>query len=172
MKNVAVVGASGAVGEVMTRLPEERDFPVGSIRFLASERSGGRLATFRGTSYPIEPLKPKAFDRVELALMSVPAGVSKEYGPIAASVGAAVVDKSSVWRMDPTVPLIVPEVNRAILTGTGGSSPTRTAPPSRWSSRSNRWTAPSASAGSSPPPTNRSPGRGVADCRPRLGRRR
>jgi len=112
VKHVAVVGASGAVGQIMTRLLEERDFPLASIRFLASERSAGRAIAFRGESYAIEPLEDGAFDGVDLVLSSTPASISKHWGPIAARAGAVVVDNSSAWRMDPQVPLVVPEVNR------------------------------------------------------------
>ncbi len=111
MKSVAVVGASGAVGAVMIRLLEERRFPVGSIKFLASERSAGRSVTFLGETYPIEPLTPQAFQSVDIVLSSTPASISKQYSPIAAEAGAVVVDNSSAWRMDPHVPLVVPEVN-------------------------------------------------------------
>jgi aspartate-semialdehyde dehydrogenase len=111
VKNVAVVGASGAVGNVMTRLLEQRKFPVGSIRFLASERSAGRSVEFAGESFPIEPLTPSAFEGVDIVLSSTPASISREFSPIAAKAGAVVVDNSSAFRMDPDVPLVVPEVN-------------------------------------------------------------
>ncbi|MBV8381251.1 MAG: aspartate-semialdehyde dehydrogenase, partial [Planctomycetaceae bacterium] len=111
MKSVAVVGASGAVGDVMIRLLQERKFPVGAIKFLASERSTGRSVTFAGESFSIEPLSPRAFEGVDLVLSSTPASVSKQYSPIAARAGAVVVDNSSAFRMDPDVPLVVPEVN-------------------------------------------------------------
>ncbi|MDX2037801.1 MAG: aspartate-semialdehyde dehydrogenase [Isosphaeraceae bacterium] len=111
MKSVAVVGASGAVGEIMIALLEERSFPLGSIKFLASERSAGKSVEFRGERFPIEPLGPSAFDGVDLVLSSTPASISREYSPIAAAAGAVVVDNSSAWRMDPKVPLVVPEVN-------------------------------------------------------------
>ncbi len=111
MKSVAVVGASGAVGEVMIRLLEERKFPVGSIKFLASERSAGKSLTFLGKSQKVEPLRPEAFEGVEIVLSSTPASISREFSPIAAAVGAVVVDNSSAFRMDPDVPLVVPEVN-------------------------------------------------------------
>jgi aspartate-semialdehyde dehydrogenase len=111
VKNVAVVGASGAVGDVMIRLLVERKFPVGSIKFLASERSAGKSVEFAGESYPIEPLGPDAFDGVDIVLSSTPAAVSRQYSPIAARAGAIVVDNSSAFRMDPDVPLVVPEVN-------------------------------------------------------------
>ena len=111
MKNVAVVGASGAVGEVMIRLLIERDFPVGSIKFLASERSVGRSVAFRDRDYLVEPLTAEAFEGVDIVLSSVPASVSKQFSPLAAKAGAVVVDNSSAFRMDPDVPLVVPEVN-------------------------------------------------------------
>src|SRR5262245_46216082 len=111
LKHVAVVGASGAVGERMIRLLEERDYPVASIKFLASERSSGKSVRFRGESYPIEPLSADAFTGVEIVLSSTPAGVSRHWSPIAAAAGAVVVDNSSAFRMEPEVPLVVPEVN-------------------------------------------------------------
>ncbi len=111
MKRVAVVGASGAVGEVIIRLLEERKFPLASIRFLASERSVGKALTFRGESHPIEPITAEAFRGVEIVLSSTPASVSRQWSPIAAEAGAVVVDNSSAFRMDPEVPLVVPEVN-------------------------------------------------------------
>ncbi len=111
MKNVAVVGASGAVGEVMVALLIEREFPVGSIKFLASERSLGKSIDFRGRSYPIERLSAEAFEGVDIVLSSTPGSISKEFSPLAAKAGAVVVDNSSAFRMDPDVPLVVPEVN-------------------------------------------------------------
>ena len=111
MKRVAVVGASGAVGDVMVRLLLERKFPIGSIKFLASARSAGKTIDFGGETYPIELLRPEAFEGVDIVLSSTPASVSREFSPIAAKAGAVVVDNSSAWRMDPEVPLVVPEVN-------------------------------------------------------------
>lgn len=111
MRHVAVVGASGAVGERMIRLLEEREFPIASIRFLASERSAGKTVTFRGESHTIRPLAPEAFEGVEIVLSSTPASVSREWSPLAARAGAVVVDNSSAFRMEPDVPLVVPEVN-------------------------------------------------------------
>ena len=111
MKHVAVVGASGAVGERMIRLLEERDFPIASIKFLASERSAGKTVTFRGETHPIQPLSEDAFTGVEIVLSSTPASVSRRWSPIAAAAGAVVVDNSSAFRMEPDVPLVVPEVN-------------------------------------------------------------
>jgi aspartate-semialdehyde dehydrogenase len=111
VKRVAVVGASGAVGERMIRLLEERRFPLRSIKFLASARSAGKTVKFRGEDHPILELSPGAFAGVEIVLSSTPAGVSREWSPIAAAAGAVVVDNSSAFRMDPDVPLVVPEVN-------------------------------------------------------------
>jgi aspartate-semialdehyde dehydrogenase len=112
---VAVVGATGAVGEIMRQVLEERNFPLRAIKFLASERSAGKAIVFQGKSYPVEPLRPEAFQGVDVVLSSTPAAVSREFSPIAARAGAVVVDNSSAWRMDPDVPLVVPEVNAQAL---------------------------------------------------------
>jgi aspartate-semialdehyde dehydrogenase len=111
VKHVAVVGASGAVGERMIRLLEERRFPLASIKFLASARSAGKTVRFRGEDYPILELSARAFSGVDIVLSSTPASVSREWSPIAAAAGSVVVDNSSAFRMDPDVPLVVPEVN-------------------------------------------------------------
>jgi aspartate-semialdehyde dehydrogenase len=95
----------------MTRLLLERNFPVGSIKFLASARSAGKTVDFAGKSYRIEPLSAEAFEGVDIVLSSTPAAISREFSPLAAQAGAVVVDNSSAWRMDPDVPLVVPEVN-------------------------------------------------------------
>lgn len=108
---VAVAGATGAVGRQMVECLEERDFPVGELRPLASERSIGKTVTFRGKDIPVEVLGPDSFKDIDLALFSAGGAVSKEFAPIAARAGAVVVDNSSAWRMDPDVPLVVPEVN-------------------------------------------------------------
>ncbi|MFL5342426.1 MAG: aspartate-semialdehyde dehydrogenase [Gemmataceae bacterium] len=113
--NVAVVGATGAVGELMRKVLEERNFPVAAIKFLASEKSAGKSVTFRGKAYPVELIRPDAFVGMNLVLSSTPAAVSREYSPHAAKAGAIVVDNSSAWRMDPDVPLVVPEVNAHAL---------------------------------------------------------
>lgn len=108
---VAVVGATGAVGELMRTVLAERDFPFESIKFLASERSAGKPVEFGGKSYTVEALRPEAFSNVDLVLSSTPGTLSREFSPVAAAAGAVVVDNSSAWRMDPQVPLVVPEVN-------------------------------------------------------------
>src|SRR3954468_19072163 len=109
--SVAVVGATGAVGDLMRKVLLERDFPARTIKFLASERSAGKPIEFGGKRYVVEPLRPEAFAGVQIVLSSTPSKISREYGPIAAKQGAIVVDNSSAWRMDPDVPLVVPEVN-------------------------------------------------------------
>jgi aspartate-semialdehyde dehydrogenase len=115
LPSVAVVGATGAVGEVMRQVLIEHKFPLRSIKFLASERSAGKPIEFRGKQIPVEPLRPEAFAGVDIVLSSTPASVSREFSPIAAKAGAVVVDNSSAWRMDPDVPLVVPEVNAHAL---------------------------------------------------------
>jgi aspartate-semialdehyde dehydrogenase len=95
----------------MIRLLEERDFPLASIRFVASERSAGRTLIFRGEEHAIRRLADDVFTGVDIVLSSTPAAISRRWSPIAAAVGAVVVDNSSAFRMEPDVPLVVPEVN-------------------------------------------------------------
>lgn len=109
--NVAVVGATGAVGTEMLRVLSERRFPVKGIRLLASARSAGRRLSFNGSARTVEELRPRAFDGVDVALFSAGASRSLEFGPEAVKRGSLVVDNSSAFRMDPQVPLVVPEVN-------------------------------------------------------------
>ena len=113
--SVAVVGATGAVGEIMRQVLAEHNFPFTSIKFLASERSVGKSIEFKGKRYSIEAIRPEAFAGVQVVLSSTPASVSRETSPMAAKAGAIVVDNSSAWRMDPDVPLVVPEVNADAL---------------------------------------------------------
>jgi aspartate-semialdehyde dehydrogenase len=108
---VAVAGATGAVGQQMVACLEERRFPVAELIPLASERSLGKAVTFQGQEIPVRVLAPDSFAGVEVALFSAGGAISLEYAPIAARAGAVVVDNSSAWRMDPEVPLVVPEVN-------------------------------------------------------------
>jgi aspartate-semialdehyde dehydrogenase len=115
MPSVAVVGATGAVGEIMRQVLDEHAFPLRAIKFLASERSAGKPLSFKGKTYPVEPLRPEAFAGIDIVLSSTPALVSREYSPLAARAGAIVIDNSSAWRMDPEVPLVVPEVNADTL---------------------------------------------------------
>jgi aspartate-semialdehyde dehydrogenase len=109
--NVAVVGATGAVGELIRKVLVERNFPVGSIKFLASEKSAGKPVEFAGKPHTVQPLSAEAFAGVQIVLSSTPGSVSKQWSPVAATAGAIVVDNSSAWRMDPECPLVVPEVN-------------------------------------------------------------
>jgi aspartate-semialdehyde dehydrogenase len=108
---VAVVGATGAVGTEMIEVLEERKFPVETLRPLASSRSAGGTVSFQGTELPVEVLGPDSFAGIDLALFSAGADISKEFAPTAVKAGAVVIDNSAAWRMDPEVPLIVPEVN-------------------------------------------------------------
>lgn len=109
--NVAVVGATGAVGREMVSVLEERNFPTKSLRLLASERSEGTRLEFNGEQIRVERLKGDSFKGIEVALFSAGGAVSKEFAPLAAKVGAVVIDNTSYFRMEPDVPLVVPEVN-------------------------------------------------------------
>jgi aspartate-semialdehyde dehydrogenase len=109
--HVAVVGATGAVGVEMIRTLEKRQFPVSRLTLLASARSAGRKARFRGEEVPIQELTKDSFAGVDLALLSAGASVSREFAPVAARAGCVVVDNSSAFRMDDAVPLVVPEIN-------------------------------------------------------------
>lgn len=108
---VAVVGATGAVGETILRILEERKFPVSRLRLFASERSAGRRLRFQEEEVPVEPLAADAFRGIDFALFSAGASRSREFAPAAARAGAIVIDNSSAFRMDPEVPLVVPEIN-------------------------------------------------------------
>jgi aspartate-semialdehyde dehydrogenase len=108
---VAVVGATGAVGAEMMKVLEEREFPVGRLVPLASERSLGRTVEFDGREMPVVELEPASFEGVDIALFSAGGDVSRRYVPFAAEAGAVSVDNTSAFRMDPDVPLVVPEVN-------------------------------------------------------------
>lgn len=117
---VAVVGATGAAGSTTLRILEERKFPVRELRCYASERSVGTRLPFRRDSVRVEKLGPEAFKGVEIAFFSAGSAQSKEYAPRAVKAGAVVVDKSSAFRMDPTVPLVVPEINPHVVKGHSG----------------------------------------------------
>ncbi len=108
---VAVAGATGAVGEVMLQVLEDRKFPVRRIRLLASERSVGKVLRFHGEEIKVEQLGTDSFEGVDIALFSAGAGRSKEFAPAAWKSGAVVVDNSSAFRMEPDIPLVVPEIN-------------------------------------------------------------
>ncbi|HLM75409.1 MAG TPA: aspartate-semialdehyde dehydrogenase, partial [Polyangiaceae bacterium] len=108
---VAVVGATGVVGREMLKTLEARSFPAERVIALASPRSAGARIPFRGGELEVQVATPEAFEGVSIALFSAGASVSRELGPAAAARGAVVIDNSSAWRMDPEVPLVVPEVN-------------------------------------------------------------
>lgn len=109
---VAVVGATGMVGRTFLKVLEERNFPISELFLFASSKSAGKKLTYQGKEYVVEELNANSFDRgIDIALFSAGAGVSREYAPIAAEKGCVVIDNSSAWRMDPSVPLVVPEVN-------------------------------------------------------------
>jgi aspartate-semialdehyde dehydrogenase len=108
---VAVVGATGAVGNLMVKVLEERAFPTGEIKLLASARSAGKKLLFHEKEIVVSELTEDSFEGIQLALFSAGGGVSRKFAPVAARAGAVVIDNSSAWRMDPEVPLVVPEVN-------------------------------------------------------------
>jgi len=110
---VAVVGATGAVGVEMVRCLEQRNFPLSRLKLLASARSAGRTAPFRGRPLPIEELTDSSFEGVNVALFSAGGSISKRFAPAAVRAGAVVIDNSSAFRMDAAVPLVVPEINAA-----------------------------------------------------------
>lgn len=119
-QNIAIVGATGAVGVEILRVLERRNFPVASLRLLASSRSVGKVLEFKGKAYPVEELTAAAFKGIDIAFFSAGATRSREFVPAAKAAGAVVVDNSSAFRMDPTVPLVVPEVNAGDLAKHGG----------------------------------------------------
>jgi len=109
--HVAIAGATGAVGTEFLRLLEEREFPLASLRLLASERSAGRIFRFRGKEHVVEVLSEGSFDGCDIAFFSAGAARSRQFAPVAVRAGAVVIDNSSAFRMDPEVPLVIPEIN-------------------------------------------------------------
>jgi len=109
--NVAIAGATGAVGGAMLDVLRRRNFPINELRLLASERSVGKKILFMGTEYSVQQLTKDAFSGIDVALFSAGASRSLEFAPAAAAAGAVVIDNSSAFRMDPEIPLVVPEVN-------------------------------------------------------------
>ena len=109
--SIAVVGATGAVGTIIRELLESRQFPLKQIKFLASHRSAGKKLTFGGEEFTIEELHDDAFEGVDLAISSTPDETAGDFIPQAVRRGCLVIDESGYWRMDPKVPLVVPEVN-------------------------------------------------------------
>ena len=140
--NLAIVGATGAVGEQMREILEERKFPVGEIRFLASERSAGQFLEFEGRQHRVGVLNANSFGDIDIALFSAGGTVSANYAPLAVSAGAVVVDNTACFRMAPDVPLVVPEVNASAISDykSAGLSLILIAQLSRWWLRLNRST--------------------------------
>lgn len=119
-ENLALVGATGAVGRIVMQLIEERGLPFKNIKFLASARSAGTTVTLKGQKYTVEQLSPEAFVGVDLVIASTPDEVAAEFIPWAVEKGAVVVDESGYWRMKPHVPLVIPEVNPEAIEGHQG----------------------------------------------------
>jgi aspartate-semialdehyde dehydrogenase len=113
--NVAVVGATGAVGEQMREVLEERAFPVKNLRLLASERSAGQFLPFQGRQLRVDVLDENSFENIDIALFSAGGSISAKFAPVAVAAGAVVIDNTAYFRMDPEVPLVVPEVNANVI---------------------------------------------------------
>jgi aspartate-semialdehyde dehydrogenase len=109
--NVAIVGATGAVGEQMREILEDRQFPVGELRLLASERSAGQYLAFQGKQVRVDLLKEDSFKDIDIGLFSAGSKVSAQFAPAAVAAGAVVIDNTAFFRMEPDIPLVVPEVN-------------------------------------------------------------
>jgi len=112
---LAIAGVTGAVGQEFLSIIEERNFPFKSIKMLASSRSAGKTMSFKGKTYTIEEMTKDSFKDVEIALFSAGASRSREFAPAAVKAGAVVVDNSSAYRMDPEVPLVIPEINPEMI---------------------------------------------------------
>ncbi len=108
---IAIVGATGAVGAELLDVLDRRSFPVGKLRLLASARSAGKTLSFRGEKIPVEELKKDSFAGIDIAFFSAGGNISREFVPIARDAGAVVIDNSSTFRMEPDVPLVIPEIN-------------------------------------------------------------
>ena len=128
---IALIGATGAVGQVFLRILEERNFPASDIRLCASERSFGKKVKVRGEKLIVEEATPQLLSEVDFVFISASGSVSRQMAPLAVDQGAIVIDKSSAFRMDPTVPLVVPEINPGDLHDHHGiiASPTCTTTP-------------------------------------------
>lgn len=109
--SLAIAGVTGAVGQEFLKILEKRDFPFDSLKMLASSRSAGKTIEFKGKKYIVEELTKDSFSGIDIALFSAGASRSKEFAPAAVEAGAVVVDNSSAFRMDPNVPLVIPEIN-------------------------------------------------------------
>lgn len=112
---LAIVGATGAVGQELLTILQQRDMPISELRLLASSRSAGRQVTVRGKAITIQELTKDSFDGIDIAIFAAGGSISRQHAPIAAASGAIVIDNSSAFRMDPTVPLVVPEINGELV---------------------------------------------------------
>jgi len=117
--NVAIMGATGAVGVEMRQILEERKFPIAEITFLASERSAGKKLRFRGKTHTVKLLTEKSFDGVDIVLASAGGSISKQFAPAVLKAGAVMIDNTSAFRMDPAVPLVIPEINPQEIRNSG-----------------------------------------------------
>ncbi|MDO8561437.1 MAG: aspartate-semialdehyde dehydrogenase [bacterium] len=120
MFTFAIVGATGAVGDEVLKVLEERKFPMGKLVLLASKRSAGKSLTFRGKKIKVQELTENSFEGIDMAIFSAGGSVSLKFAPIAAKAGCVVIDNSSAFRMDKSVPLVVPEINAKALKGHKG----------------------------------------------------
>ncbi len=109
--NLAIAGVTGAVGQEFLKILQQRDFPFDSLKILASSRSAGKKIEFKNKKYIVEELTKNSFERIDIALFSAGGARSKEFAPVAVQAGAVVVDNTSAFRMDPEVPLVIPEIN-------------------------------------------------------------
>ena len=109
--NLAIAGVTGAVGQEFLKILQQRDFPFDLLKVLASSRSAGKKIEFKGREYIVEELTKNSFERIDIALFSAGGARSKEFAPAAVQAGAVVVDNTSAFRMDPDVPLVIPEIN-------------------------------------------------------------
>ncbi len=126
MKNdavVAIVGVTGAVGAEFIATMDRRKFPVGKLKALASARSAGKTIRFRDKVITVEELTENSFGGVDIALFSAGGSISRTFAPLAVKAGAVVIDNSSAFRMDPDVPLVIPEINAGRIASTRASSP-------------------------------------------------
>ena len=118
--NIAIVGATGVVGETMLSILEERNFPVNNLVLLASERSKGKEYFFNGETIEVQILNENSFQNIDIALFSAGSSISKQYANVAVNSGCIVIDNSSAFRMDENVPLVIPEINPQVLSNNKG----------------------------------------------------
>src|SRR5207245_8998614 len=118
--HIAVVGATGAVGQELLRVLERRSFPVSTLRAIGSARSTGKSVRFHDNSIPVEELTDRSFDKIDVAFFSAGVEISRKYVPIACQADAIAIDNSSVFRMEPHVPLVIPEINAEDVGGHRG----------------------------------------------------